>query len=180
MFDPTIFDNLKTVLEGGLYDLDRENRIRITGRQDLLDLAAMSRAFRMEFVLTNGQDGITEIELSSELSDFAAELSRIRIVEQEPPGCRIRIRHHFPDWESVEAHLDTVRASLRELWGEEVHIKQVIEIVLGEEPAQQNLGKQFTAELTFLRKIDERHIGELPRLLMHTVRSFEKLRNLLR
>ncbi|KPV55085.1 periplasmic component, partial [Paenibacillus sp. A3] len=47
MFDPTIFDNLKVVLEGHLYDLDAEQTIRVIGREDFIDLASMKRIFSM-------------------------------------------------------------------------------------------------------------------------------------
>lgn len=53
MFDPTIFDNLKVVLEGAVYDLDAMDRVDIVERSDLLDVSALSRAYLIGFTLRN-------------------------------------------------------------------------------------------------------------------------------
>lgn len=51
MFDPTVFDNLKTVLEGAVYDLDLEGVILVINRNDLVDLAHFSRTYKITFQL---------------------------------------------------------------------------------------------------------------------------------
>ncbi|MDF0725751.1 hypothetical protein PY093_03360 [Cytobacillus sp. S13-E01] len=39
MFDPTIFDNLKVVIEGEVYDLDLTGDFLVTNRSDSIDIA---------------------------------------------------------------------------------------------------------------------------------------------
>lgn len=50
MFDPTVFDNLKVVLEGCVYDYDLEDKIVVTGRNDIVDLATLTRTFSIRFM----------------------------------------------------------------------------------------------------------------------------------
>lgn len=49
MFDPTIYENVKVVLEGELYDRDLDGEITITNRSDLVDLATLSRTYVVAF-----------------------------------------------------------------------------------------------------------------------------------
>lgn len=180
MFDPTVFDNIKVVLEGGLYDLEREGAIRVAGREDLVDLASLSRTFRMRFFLPDDASGVAEIELSSGLSDFAAELARLRIAEPSPPGCRLQIRYRFERWEGGDSHLAEIARAIRGWWSDEAEIWQVIESYhqIGERDC--HFQTRYRASLEFSNKIREEHIGELQRLLRHLAQTLEKLTALLR
>ncbi|MFC4767371.1 hypothetical protein [Effusibacillus consociatus] len=180
MYDPTIFDNLKVVLEGGLYDLDREGRIRISGREDRVDLASMGRSFRMQFLLSEDEYGTAEVELSSSLADFASELARLRLVDFSRPGCRVQIRYRFPDWNGDESKIRSIENALQDWWSEEVHIQQSIEVTYRTENSYSTSQQSYMATITFLKKIDEDHIEELQALLEHTVASFKKIACLLR
>ncbi len=51
LFDPTAFDNMKVVLEGAVYDRDILGDILVVKRDDLVNLATLSRQFMMEFQL---------------------------------------------------------------------------------------------------------------------------------
>ncbi|NUJ69854.1 hypothetical protein HUS64_21435, partial [Pseudoalteromonas sp. 2102] len=52
MFDPTIFDNLKTVVEGAVYDLDvTDELVTVVDRSDIIDLAKFTRAYALSFQL---------------------------------------------------------------------------------------------------------------------------------
>lgn len=44
---PTVFDNLKTVLEGSIYDFEGQEVLEVVSRDDLVDLANLSRTFRV-------------------------------------------------------------------------------------------------------------------------------------
>ena len=56
MFDPTIFDNLKVVAEGAVYDLDLQGEILITNRIDQVDLATLSRYYAITFRKINQKE----------------------------------------------------------------------------------------------------------------------------
>lgn len=175
MYDPTIFDNLKVVLEGGLYDLDREGRIRIIGRADKIDLASMSRAFSMRFELPSQNRETAEIELASELADFASELAGIRSVNPTRPGCRIEIRYRFSDWDDSAAQLHLVEKELQDWWSGEVQVQQIIDSVYQSKNDRLDMKQNYTVILTFLNKIGENHIEEIPGLLNHMILCFERL-----
>lgn len=44
---PTVFDNLKTVLEGCIYDFEGQNVLEVVSRNDLVDLANLTRSFNI-------------------------------------------------------------------------------------------------------------------------------------
>ena len=73
MFDPTAFDNMKVVIEGALYDLDLAGKIVIIDRNDIMNIAKMSRRFDVSFTLPEAR--VTAmIEITSNLINLAAEL----------------------------------------------------------------------------------------------------------
>jgi hypothetical protein len=77
MFDPTAFDNMKVVLEGALYDRDLEGEILIIDRDDLVNLAKLSRKFEVAFRLVDESDShptTARVGLEARLENFAAEL----------------------------------------------------------------------------------------------------------
>ncbi|WP_259317087.1 hypothetical protein [Heyndrickxia coagulans] len=55
MFDPTAFENMKTVFEGAAYDLDLRGEASITGRKDLVDLAECPGNTALRFSFRNGR-----------------------------------------------------------------------------------------------------------------------------
>ncbi len=89
MFDPTVFDNLKVAFENQLYDLDNlDKEITIVSRHDRMDLASMSREFRLGFTLQANANVTAEICLEASLRDLADEI----LEEPEKyPGCTLRL-----------------------------------------------------------------------------------------
>ncbi|MGZ4162287.1 MAG: hypothetical protein ACXVNF_16040, partial [Neobacillus sp.] len=55
VFDPTAFDNMKVVIEGALYDMDIIGEIIITDRNDIMNMAKLSRRFDICFTLPNSE-----------------------------------------------------------------------------------------------------------------------------
>jgi hypothetical protein len=111
MFDPTIFDNLKTVMEGAIYDLDLDNAVLVTGRQDTINLADMSRTFALRFVERPEGFATVEMRLIAELADMAGELlalpgeglgCRAEIVfelfVEQPEACSRKVQHITKIW----------------------------------------------------------------------------------
>ena len=125
MFDPTIFENWKVVVEGAIYDLDRERLIEVVGRQDLVDLAGMSRTFRMSVQLPGGQSQ-AELILTSELSDFIGEWYPVRVDDDQAPGIRIALRLTLPG-ERIRGASGT-HDYLQTLWGDGVEMVHRVQI----------------------------------------------------
>lgn len=63
MFDPTAFENMKTVFEGAAYDLDLSGEAAIIGRNDIVDLAGMSRDYRITLTLPAWREASATVRL---------------------------------------------------------------------------------------------------------------------
>ncbi|MFB6364580.1 hypothetical protein ACFCP7_11000 [Paenibacillus elgii] len=174
MFDPTIFDNLKVVLEGHLYDLDAEQTIRVIGREDFIDLASMKRIFSMRIRRDEGCCQ-AEISMTSVLSDFAGE--RFRLVEPgERPGAKLALRLDMPL--SHSEHAAELHRAMADRWAEEARIRheRLAEFVPDDGPGRSGGGFSdengaYRIHIEFIRKIDESHICDMESLLTHLVDS---------
>lgn len=172
MFDPTVFDNVKVVLEGAVYDLDLAGRIRIANREDSIDLSSMSRRYSIRF--TGTQDGadwlFAEIRLFAELRDLAAEI----LETNEPlPGCSLDVyfEETFDEEASVDEMCQRTEAVLTNIWGTRFAVRQTVSYSYGLQPA---VCTHRTA-LDFGRKFGEGVIKDVPELLEHVLLSLERL-----
>ncbi|WP_019422109.1 hypothetical protein [Paenibacillus sp. OSY-SE] len=178
MFDPTIFDNLKVVFEGKLYDVEREAGILIVGREDIIDLAGYNRTFRMR---VKPQDGscIAELQISSGLADFTGELRGIRIVDEEP-GAELQLTFELPGEQAVHSH--HVHEQLTALWAESADIIHERSYQLepygdattsiSAEPADNGV---YRIRAKFRQKVNESHIDDIDSLIDHVLKSIEAL-----
>jgi hypothetical protein len=166
MFDPTIFDNLKVVMEGRLYDLDAEGSIRITGREDQVDLAAMSRTFRMKLQTPSGSCQAV-ITLASSITDFVMERRIARPADQRP-GAELGLELMLPA--DYSEYTEAVHDYLVRLWGEEAEVRHELRLHL--EPGAGTGGElgrswpeSYRVLIRFTHKIDESHIEDLEQWL---------------
>ncbi|KIL40176.1 hypothetical protein SD70_15245 [Gordoniibacillus kamchatkensis] len=167
MFDPTIYDNLKTVLEGCVYDLDLDGSIVVTNRIDRIDLATMSRCCALRFRELKAFAATAEIGLSASLADLAAELLRPR---GEVPGCELAISFQLrvldPDAAGPE-----IERELLAIWDRRPSVRQRYTF---EQPALEE-GYETNISLNFGRKLDESNADDFPRLVEVTLRSLRWL-----
>ncbi|CAM2868296.1 hypothetical protein PASE110613_05140 [Paenibacillus sediminis] len=172
MFDPTIFDNLKVVFEGSIYDLDREGEVLVIDRKDQIDLASFERMFLMRIHRPGGNCRV-EVRITSGLADFAGELGGIRIAD-EAPGVRLQFMFQLPDKQST--HFHTFHERLTTIWSDSVYIKheRTIGLETDESAAQFDEGI-YRILLTFRTKIDESHIDDIESLLEHLLESMDSL-----
>ncbi|MBM6619332.1 hypothetical protein [Bacillus suaedaesalsae] len=75
MFDPTIFDNLKIIIEGAVYDRDLDGDWLVIDRKDIVDLATMSRQFSVSFQLLEKEHLSCTWFLASSVEQLASELT---------------------------------------------------------------------------------------------------------
>lgn len=127
MFDPTIYDNLKVVLEGSVYDLDLSGAVRISGRQDQIDLSTMSRLYQIEFRRLQGA-ALARMRLSTTLTDLSSELLQRK--GEKKPGCVLEIHFELPI-RSVDKECRAIEAHLKETWGDRPNIVQTLSYVYG-------------------------------------------------
>lgn len=168
MFDPTVFENLKVAFENQLYDLDNlDARISVIGREDMLDLAVMSRRFVLRFALTGRPDVQASVVLEAGVADLSAEILE---TPGASPACTLLIRftQRVNDVEDDCARIERV---IRDIWGDELPLKQTLSRVYGELPVVW----AAAAELRFNRRINEDQMGDLPELIAHMLATLERL-----
>jgi hypothetical protein len=167
VFDPTIYDNLKVVLEGEIYDRDLNGHIQIVDRSDLVDLAIMSRMFIMRFQIPNYPDSIAEIKLHASAEDLTGE-----IVEANNPaiGCRIHVGYRIRgtgDYMAAEATSQIIRLHLIKIWGDDMVISQ--ELCFFPNKLKEAPIYECRSTIEFGRKITEEQIDDIPRLVDHLI-----------
>jgi hypothetical protein len=173
MFDPTIFDNLKVVLEGAVYDLDLTGIIFVTNRIDQVDLAAMSRRYAIEFREKDTARGETraEISLLASIQDLAGEM--IPKEKDSPSGCLLEIRF-YRKIKDMEKECILIHKRLEQIWEDRPNVKQTISFVYGEP----RINYRHEILLDFGRKINEAQMEDIPTLVDHTVHSIQSLNDL--
>ncbi|ETI68460.1 hypothetical protein [Neobacillus vireti] len=114
MFDPTAFDNMKVVIEGALYDKDSSGDIVIIDRNDLINMAKMSRRFNVSFQLPNSS--ITAvIEMEAKLVNLAAELIPSSLSGQLA-GCHVKLQF-FLEQQHGKMEYHAIEDILLNVWG---------------------------------------------------------------
>ncbi|UFJ43189.1 hypothetical protein LOK74_01470 [Brevibacillus humidisoli] len=180
MFDPIIFDNIKVVLEGAVYDRDLAGQIAVTARADLVDLAAYGREYRITFCLAEDKekkDAVSaQIALRTTLLDIASEQLEMPVAEQI--GCTICVHFmlHVADWNRETRWITSV---LDGIWGDRPHITQYIGTRLDEHRSSLWPPERYENKVTldFHRKIGEGNIEDLYELVEHCVASVARLRD---
>ncbi|WP_435925574.1 hypothetical protein [Paenibacillus sp. DYY-L-2] len=167
MFDPTIFDNLKVVLEGAVYDLDLGGELQIIGRSDRIELAAMSRYYAIQFRVPGKHDAWAELRLWADTEDLAGEIMELANVTL---GCQMQ-PVFFKYVKDVPAECRKIEQLTSEIWGN--HVKQVQRIVtIYGEPEAVPLD-EITVQ--FQRRFGEEVIPDLPQMLEHMLKMLKRL-----
>jgi len=93
MFDPTAYENLKVILEGLMYEFDFNDSIVISKRDDFVNLANLSRTFRMSFF--HPKDKTEKLEGTIELSANFQQLASEWFPFKEQPGANLEIQYIY-------------------------------------------------------------------------------------
>jgi hypothetical protein len=168
MFDPTIYENMKVVIEGAVYDLDLAGEILVTNRSNRIELSTMSRSYCIQFKLLGLGDVIAELGLAATTEDLAAE-----ILEKSSmtPGCSLHIGFQMKVLD-VEEDCASIQQLLFEIWGDACTINQKLSFTYGKTLHSLYLNE---IELDFGRKFSESVIDDIPSLLEHVMLSIERL-----
>ncbi|MFY4776061.1 hypothetical protein [Metabacillus sp. RGM 3146] len=117
MFDPTIFDNLKVVLEGEIYDRDLDQEIIILDRTDIVNLSDMSRMYRIKFAEKKGTAiASVEFQLFMSHKQMYSEWKQ----DFKEAGCDIKMIFAWP--KDLSGCKEWTESSIKRIWGEEVLI----------------------------------------------------------
>ncbi|TBL80258.1 hypothetical protein [Paenibacillus thalictri] len=167
MFDPTVYDNLKVVLEGALYDLDLAGQLEIIGRSDRVELSTMSRFFQLDCKVKPDGIAVASVSLDAGLADLAAE-----ILEQEgkQPGCHCYITFQIPVDEPLAA-AEAVKTQIREIWGE----RPLLKMTVSYSPDTEQPDFMLLASMHFGRKLDEGQMEDIPSMIDHVALTLQTL-----
>lgn len=110
MFDPTVFDNLKVITEGYIYDLDMENKIVITDRSDIIDLAIMSRRYTVTFALNENKPQSAMIRIEMNHNQIAGEL----LHKIKKTGCNLKVT--FQEEVQIQGYDELLLKKLHKTW----------------------------------------------------------------
>ncbi|WP_139891778.1 hypothetical protein [Bacillus sp. D386] len=119
MFDPSVFENLKVVVEGAFYDLDLEGELAIIDRHDYVDLAYMSRIFEISTRLDTSMEKAVEctLSLSAGLQAFSSE--KLSSITKREPGCDLKIKFRYIDPEHPLRNIHI----LKQIWDKGYHYR---------------------------------------------------------
>lgn len=174
MFDPTAFDNMKVVIEGALYDLDLAGEIVITDRNDIVNIAKMSRSFDVHFRNSSTQKvSVTaKLELQADLINLVAELLPNSLLQKQS-GCTIRLQFfHYGITDEVK--LKKTREIFLDIWGESRQISQSVTITPSKSLIQNCISIEFD------RLISEDQMDDLVEMINFMMTSIEQLQSYLR
>lgn len=169
MFDPTIFDNLKVVIEGAVYDLDSLGIILVTNRVDRVDLSTMSRYYAIQFCEREEKESqsLAEVRLYAETKDLIAEILE---TEDRFTGCRLEISFQC-QVKDVEKECPEIHRILDKIWENRPEIVQKLSFLYN------NDTNIYTDEISleFGRKINEDQIEDMGTLIDHVLHSIQCL-----
>lgn len=117
MFDPTVFDNLKVIVEGYIYDLDLEKEISVINRSDMIDLARMSRSYLITFSNIEKSPSSVTFEIEMKHKQLSGELQQ-KILN---PVCHIKLT--LQEEINGKEYDELLLRKLKKLWGDEHLIK---------------------------------------------------------
>ncbi|NMO96105.1 hypothetical protein [Paenibacillus lemnae] len=168
MFHPTIFDNLKVALENIIYDLDNlDSQVLVTGREDILNMADMSRSISIMFEPVPAEGISAEVCLQASLKDLAAELLE---TPGEEPGCHLTLRFYIQICEEKQT-CSAIEKLLYDIWNLHLPPVQILSHHFGDAPGIVN----NKIEIAFPQQINENNMSDLPDMVEHMLITIKKL-----
>ncbi len=168
MFDPTVFDNLKVVIEGEIYDLDLSGTIQVIDRKDLVDLAKMSRSYEISFRSSEHSTSLkgATLRIHADLHSLSGELLS---TQNATLGCTLEIIFTM-EMKNPDVQCKEIEQELVGIWGTERGISQQISYVYGKSNIYKN-----TIMLSFDRRINEDHMDDLVELVSYILTTLNSL-----
>lgn len=173
MFDPTAFDNMKVVIEGALYDLDLAGEIVIIDRNDIMNMAKMSRSFDIHFqnASTPFPKVTAKFGIKAELINLAAEILPNSLLQKQS-GCTIRLQF-FHENITNETELQEIREIFIDIWGETRRIHQSVTITTSKSLVDNCISIEFD------RLISEDQMDDLVEMIDFMIKTNERLQSYL-
>lgn len=174
MFDPTAFENMKVVIEGALYDCDLEGEITIVDRNDIMNMAKLSRSYDVTFSLSNDEAVKCEFSMEAALENLAAELLPASLSERLA-GTAIFITFGMTHLNNRLLH-EEIDNELKTIWGNGRNIKHIMKV----DPFQDADMIRKEIVIDFNRLIFEDQMDDVVEMVDYMIRSLEKINKILR
>ncbi|MFD0051930.1 hypothetical protein ACFVHQ_22040 [Actinomycetes bacterium NPDC127524] len=178
MFDPTAYENMKVVIEGAFYDRDLEGEIAVTGRQDIMNLADLSRKFSIELELKEHMQIRTlkgGMVIEASLENLGSELLH-PILNESQAGCSVRIFISFP-YHLMQQEVSGLMALLSDIWGKDRLIEITSSMVTGSHFESHEF--LTNASISFGRLVGEDQLDDLVDMIDYLISSLEKIHSFL-
>jgi hypothetical protein len=175
MFDPTAFDNIKVVVEGAIYDKDLDGELVVINREDLVDLANLSRTFNLAFSLiqSNKSDSYVELKIRAGLKNLASELLEMDY-SSTLAGCMVTIHFHLKHSNDNKI-FSNIQKVLEDIWGEDRMIEQAVKI----NPLKRTDTIFNEATIQFNRLVVEDQIDDLTEMIDYIVLTLKQLEDVI-
>ena len=171
-FDPTAFENMKVVAEGAFYDLDLEGKAIVTDRQDLINLAEMSRSFAITIQshTAGGREPSGTVKMEAGLENLSSEL--LKGGNPKEAGVRMMVQIDLTGPVS-EAESQILYDTAEEIWGKE----RDISVIRTETKEGKNSAAVYTAQcrICFGRLIGEDQIDDLPIMAGYLLETLDQI-----
>lgn len=171
MFDPTAFDNIKVVIEGAIYDRDLDGELLVVNREDLVDLANLSRTFNLSFSLKQStrHNLYAQVKIQAGLKNLAAELLEMDH-SNTIAGCVVTVIFHLTHMNDENIFLN-IQNVLKGIWGRDRKIEQAVKI----NPIKKSDTIENEATIHFNRLIVEDQIADLTEMIDYIVLTLKQL-----
>jgi hypothetical protein len=166
LFDPTIFDNLKVVIEGAVYDKDLDGLWYVVNRKDNVDLATMSRDYSISFQLKKNSSSSCRWLLSSTVTQLASELTGQK--DQSTQGCSTSLEFTVL-FEEGKRELESVYDTISTIWGD----RELVSTVVDSYPKVSH--SKMIVSIEFNRIIYEEDIDDLLTMLTYMEKTLYEL-----
>lgn len=171
MFDPTAFENMKVVIEGALYDHDLEGNISILDRNDIVNMAKLSRMYDVSFSLKENESVQCTFSLEAKLENLASELLP-SIQSKTLAGCFLTIKFGVTHHSDMNIY-GFLESELANIWGKDRSYKRMISF----DPVNKSEWVKTEIFIDFNRLVLEDQIDDLLHMVDYMLLSLEKINN---
>ena len=158
---------MKVVFEGALYDRDNRGEIIIMDRNDMVNLAKMSRQFEVMFQLPESRVW-AKIEMKSNMVNLAAELLS-SIQNEQQAGCYLKLKFVIEKTEVL--NFQELKNILMDVWGD----AREISVNTYNNPLEKEKNQLTILTVSFGRLITEEQIEDLFEMTDFMITTLEQL-----
>lgn len=159
MFDPTVFDNLKVVVEGYFYDMDMEHQISVTDRSDIIDLATMSRRYSIAYKGLLNKRKTAKLQIDMPHHELSGELLQTK----KNPGCIVTLV--FLESKNSEEYDEILYKKLKKYWGDQ----HSVTLFLTKELTKTSCHYHHKYKVEFQPFFGENDLEELLKIVDHSI-----------